>query len=65
VAISSCQDAGQDDLLAQELLELNKKKELRELVDFINKHEIRMLAPYMVGYFDPESISELTVSWWT
>lgn len=30
VVISSCQDAGQDDLLVQELLEINKGKELSE-----------------------------------
>ena len=42
-----------------------EKFEIRDLVDFINKHEIRMLAPYMVGYFEPETITELTVSWWT
>ena len=37
----------------------------KELIEFINKNEIGMLAPYMIGYFDPKSISELTVSWWT
>jgi len=37
----------------------------QELIDFINAHDIRMLAPYMGGYFHPDSISELTVSWWT
>ncbi|MHA7130294.1 hypothetical protein [Algoriphagus namhaensis] len=37
----------------------------QELVDFINAHDISMLAPYMVGYFHPDSIQELTVSWWT
>ena len=147
MAISSCQDAGQEDLLAQELLELNQKKELSEyesklkelslfmgevfkdrearkelfelakadeyiddidyslkallqtnenpvskkrsaiaqafyshlenfrvlemdldkhdLINFINSHNITILAPYLVGYFNPEQLTELTVSWWT
>lgn len=43
----------------------NEDLDLQELIDFINAHEITMLAPYMVGYFHPDSISELTVSWWT
>jgi hypothetical protein len=38
---------------------------VQDLIDFINDNEISMLAPYMIGYFEPESISELTVSWWT
>ena len=37
----------------------------QELIDFINTHDITMLAPYMVGYFHPDSIQELTRSWWT
>jgi hypothetical protein len=37
----------------------------QELIDFINANNISMLAPYMVGYFHPDSIQELTVSWWT
>lgn len=37
----------------------------QELIDFINSNDISMLAPYMVGYFHPDSIQELTVSWWT
>jgi len=37
----------------------------QELIDFINNHDISMLAPYLVGYFHPDSIEELTVSWWT
>jgi hypothetical protein len=43
----------------------DKDLDLQELIDFINAHDITMLAPYMVGYFHPDSISELTVSWWT
>jgi hypothetical protein len=43
----------------------NEDLDLQELIDFINKYDITMLAPYMVGYFHPDSISELTVSWWT
>ena len=43
----------------------NENLDLQELIDFINTHDITMLAPYMVGYFHPDSISELTVSWWT
>ncbi|MCR9081100.1 MAG: hypothetical protein NXH89_01665, partial [Cyclobacteriaceae bacterium] len=37
----------------------------QELIDFINANNISMLAPYMVGYFNLDSIQELTVSWWT
>jgi hypothetical protein len=37
----------------------------QELIHFINENEISMLAPYMIGYFEPESLTELTVSWWT
>jgi hypothetical protein len=37
----------------------------QDLIDFINANDISMLAPYMVGYFHPDSIQELTVSWWT
>ncbi|MFN3801831.1 hypothetical protein [Belliella pelovolcani] len=37
----------------------------QDLIDFINENNISMLAPYMIGYFEPESITELTVSWWT
>ncbi|HAS60170.1 MAG TPA: hypothetical protein DCS64_17165, partial [Algoriphagus sp.] len=37
----------------------------QELIDFINVNDISMLAPYMIGYFHPDSIQELTVSWWT
>lgn len=37
----------------------------QELIDFINSHNISMLAPYLVGYFHPDSIQEMTVSWWT
>lgn len=37
----------------------------QELIHFINENEICMLAPYMIGYFEPESLTELTVSWWT
>lgn len=38
---------------------------VQDSIDFINDNEISMLALYMIGYFEPESISELTVSWWT
>ncbi|MCH7409158.1 hypothetical protein MM239_07120 [Belliella sp. DSM 111904] len=37
----------------------------QELIEFINTNNISMLAPYMIGYFEPESIKELTMSWWT
>lgn len=37
----------------------------KKLIDFINSNDISMLAPYMIGYFEPDKISELTVSWWT
>jgi len=37
----------------------------QELIDFINDNEIGILAPYLYDNFDPESITELTVSWWT
>lgn len=37
----------------------------QDFIDFINENNISMLAPYMIGYFEPESITELTVSWWT
>ncbi len=37
----------------------------QELIDFINENDISMIAPYMIGYFTPESITDLTVSWWT
>ena len=43
----------------------NEDLDLQEQIDFINAHDITMLAPYMVGYFHSDSISELTVSWWT
>jgi hypothetical protein len=36
-----------------------------ELIKFINSNDITMLAPYMVGYFKPDEIKELTVSYWT
>ncbi|MCH6202193.1 hypothetical protein MMU07_21630 [Aquiflexum sp. LQ15W] len=37
----------------------------KKLIDFINNNDISMLAPYMIGYFEPDKITELTVSWWT
>lgn len=36
-----------------------------ELISFIKTYDISILAPYMVGYFHPDSIQELTISWWT
>ena len=36
-----------------------------ELIKFINSNDITMLAPYMVGYFNPDEITELTGSYWT
>ena len=38
---------------------------VEELIKFINSNDITMLAPYMVGYFKPDEITELTVSYWT
>ncbi|KEO74373.1 hypothetical protein [Anditalea andensis] len=37
----------------------------QELIDFINDNNVGVLAPYLYDNFDPESITELTVSWWT
>ncbi|TVP52908.1 MAG: hypothetical protein EA341_02165 [Mongoliibacter sp.] len=37
----------------------------QELIDFINENDIGILAPYLYENFDIESITELTVSWWT
>jgi hypothetical protein len=37
----------------------------QDLIDFINKNNIGILAPYLYDNFNPESITELTVSWWT
>lgn len=36
-----------------------------DLIKFINSNDITMLAPYLVGYFNPDEITELTVSYWT
>ena len=55
MAISSCQDAGQDDLLAQELLELNQKKELSEY-----ESKLKELSLFMGEVFkDQEARKEL------
>ncbi|GGF16695.1 hypothetical protein GCM10011339_00740 [Echinicola rosea] len=35
------------------------------LKSFINQHDISIIAPYLAETFDPDSIKELTVSWWT
>lgn len=37
----------------------------QERIDFIIANDVSMLVPYMVGYFHPDYIQELTVSWWT
>jgi hypothetical protein len=44
---------------------IDKDFNKQELIDFINQNDISMIAPYMIGYFTPESITDLTVSWWT
>ncbi|MDO9550994.1 hypothetical protein [Rhodonellum sp.] len=37
----------------------------QDLIDFINDNNIGILAPYLYDNFEPESLTELTVSWWT
>jgi len=38
---------------------------VEELIDFIRKNEIGIMAPYLAKNFEESSLNELTVSWWT
>jgi len=38
---------------------------VEELIDFIKKNEIGIMAPYLAKNFEESSLRQLTVSWWT
>jgi hypothetical protein len=38
---------------------------VEELIDFIKKNEIGIMAPYLAQNFEVSSLNQLTVSWWT
>jgi hypothetical protein len=37
---------------------------VEELIDFIKKNEIGIMAPYLAENFEASSLNQLTVSWW-